>query len=1160
MDDHSSARASGPRAMETCAYTVAHPVASVKAITRSLLAACLLLAAPHAIAQQYAQVSNLSGSANVNGMTATVTSAGAASTFTPCGAASGPYLLNASGASYTFTFPVPVGSVQLSVVFASGGIPGAAHVTVNGASYALTSANLTGPVPDSTCSPGLAAVISGGDLRNTGNESFDPNAQLVIPGPISSITVSSAGAEGFVFGLALTPVTYFQAFNTSGTSVVDGITTTVTPAGGATTFVPCGAVASPYFEPSSGDAYAYGFSAPVAGVNVPLVFASLPSAGAAHFTKNGSPVALTAADLLGPVLGSNCSPGLAAVASGGNLTNAGNVGFDPNAVVMLGGPISTMSVSSAAAAGFVHGMFITAGPAVALSLSNPGTQSLSVAKNSAATSLDSRLAATDANSGIDVLWSVAVAPAHGALTGFPAKLAAAGSAVPPSGLSYTPTGGYSGSDGFAIQVSDGINTTTVAMNVTVTPPPDVSSFALSNAASTQGVGVMVPVASSSLGDGTFTVNYTMSGANPGAGTATLVMSGGAGSFSTFSLANVGGSILTVVSVATVGGSVAPSSGNTTAITTLALESYSQVLDVSGASVVNGVSVAVTSGGAVSTLAPCGPSAAPYYLTGGAGSYTFTFAAPVGSVQIPAVFASSVLPGSLHVAVNGSSYALTSANLAGPVPDSTCYPGVEAGLAGGDLVNTGHEAVNSNAQLVIPGPITSITVSTTAPTGVVFGVFVTPLSYFQVTNTSAFSTVDGVFATVTSAGTAGSFSPCGAAGGPYFEPSSGDAYSFSFSPPVAGISVPLIFASVGLPGSAHLKLNGADFTLGPSNVPAPGPSLCTPGTAVVAGGNLTNAGSEAIDPSGLVILPGPISSLTVSSADASGFVHGMFITNGSAGALTFAAPGTQFLAVVENAPPTPINALLGASDQNSGMPMTWSVVVAPSHGSLGGFPTSASGAGVVTPSGLTYAPSASYTGTDGFSIQVSDGINTEVIAINVGVTAPPPVVTSVVSRRVHGAAGTFDLALSQADIHNPTIEPRIGPAQSIVFVFDKPVTAGVASITEGSATAAAPTFAGNEMTVPLTGVSNAQYVTVAVSGVAAADGGTGGASSVRVGFLLGDVNQSRVVTVADLGLVNAQLSQPVTAANYLKDVNANGTLTVADKGITNGVLTTALPAP
>ncbi|MEO8302541.1 MAG: hypothetical protein ABI724_00310 [Betaproteobacteria bacterium] len=57
-----------------------------------------------------------------------------------------------------------------------------------------------------------------------------------------------------------------------------------------------------------------------------------------------------------------------------------------------------------------------------------------------------------------------------------------------------------------------------------------------------------------------------------------------------------------------------------------------------------------------------------------------------------------------------------------------------------------------------------------------------------------------------------------------------------------------------------------------------------------------------------------------------------------------------------------------------------------------------------------------------------------------------------------------------------------------------------------------------------------------------------------------MNNSRVVTLADLGLVNAQVAQFVTAANYLKDINASDTLTLADKGLTNAQLTKALPAP
>ena len=48
----------------------------------------------------------------------------------------------------------------------------------------------------------------------------------------------------------------------------------------------------------------------------------------------------------------------------------------------------------------------------------------------------------------------------------------------------------------------------------------------------------------------------------------------------------------------------------------------------------------------------------------------------------------------------------------------------------------------------------------------------------------------------------------------------------------------------------------------------------------------------------------------------------------------------------------------------------------------------------------------------------------------------------------------------------------------------------------------------------------------------------------------------MVTLADLGLVNAQVAQFVTASNYLKDVNPSGTLSLADKELTNARLTTS----
>jgi subtilisin-like proprotein convertase family protein len=180
------------------------------------------------------------------------------------------------------------------------------------------------------------------------------------------------------------------------------------------------------------------------------------------------------------------------------------------------------------------------------------------------------------------------------------------------------------------------------------------------------------------------------------------------------------------------------------------------------------------------------------------------------------------------------------------------------------------------------------------------------------------------------------------------------------------------------------------------------------------------------------------------------------------------------------------------------------------------------------------------------------------------SAPPLALVSAQSRLVHGAAGTFDLPLTLVAPpgvnHNPTTEPRQGATQSVVFTFNNPVNGATAAISEGTATAGVPTFSGNDVIVPLTGSANPQYVTLDLTNVTPTGGGAAIGASVRIGFLVGDVNQSRVVSVADLGLVNAALAQPVTAANYLKDVNSTGTLTVADKGITNGNLTKSLAPP
>ena len=197
---------------------------------------------------------------------------------------------------------------------------------------------------------------------------------------------------------------------------------------------------------------------------------------------------------------------------------------------------------------------------------------------------------------------------------------------------------------------------------------------------------------------------------------------------------------------------------------------------------------------------------------------------------------------------------------------------------------------------------------------------------------------------------------------------------------------------------------------------------------------------------------------------------------------------------------------------------------------------------------SYAGNATYTAasaSQAFSVPVTGG----------GGPAP----TCTVSRKVHGAVGPFDLVLSIVPT-DPTTEPRQGPSHTLVFTFDAAVTAGgTAAVTEGTATAATPTFSGNDVIVGLTGVIDQQYLAVTLSNVVTATAASAG-GSVRVGFLAGDVNQNRVVTVSDLGAVNQSLAQPVNLSNYLRDLNANGAITVADKGVANANLTHSLPPP
>jgi hypothetical protein len=171
--------------------------------------------------------------------------------------------------------------------------------------------------------------------------------------------------------------------------------------------------------------------------------------------------------------------------------------------------------------------------------------------------------------------------------------------------------------------------------------------------------------------------------------------------------------------------------------------------------------------------------------------------------------------------------------------------------------------------------------------------------------------------------------------------------------------------------------------------------------------------------------------------------------------------------------------------------------------------------------------------------------------------------SVVSRKVHGTAGTFDINLPLTgprgvECRSPGQTGTPGIDYKMVFTFSAPVTS---CGTPSTGTVSPPS--GNTCTVNLTGLPNAQYTTVTLTGVnvpTACPAPFVGNVSGTMGLLVGDVNASGVVTSGDTNLCKAQALQPVTNANFRDDINASGSITTGDVNIIKQNALSQLPTP
>jgi hypothetical protein len=141
-----------------------------------------------------------------------------------------------------------------------------------------------------------------------------------------------------------------------------------------------------------------------------------------------------------------------------------------------------------------------------------------------------------------------------------------------------------------------------------------------------------------------------------------------------------------------------------------------------------------------------------------------------------------------------------------------------------------------------------------------------------------------------------------------------------------------------------------------------------------------------------------------------------------------------------------------------------------------------------------------------------------------------------------------------------VEPRSGGANGdyqVIATFPAPVTATGASLTSGSGSVGQFSVAGSQVTMQLSGVTNAQTATIAINDVS--DGVNFGCVNIPLAVLVGDTNGNRAVTATDIGQVKAASGQPVTASNFRLDVTASGgSINASDIGLVKSLSGTQLP--
>ncbi len=166
----------------------------------------------------------------------------------------------------------------------------------------------------------------------------------------------------------------------------------------------------------------------------------------------------------------------------------------------------------------------------------------------------------------------------------------------------------------------------------------------------------------------------------------------------------------------------------------------------------------------------------------------------------------------------------------------------------------------------------------------------------------------------------------------------------------------------------------------------------------------------------------------------------------------------------------------------------------------------------------------------------------------GPVGGPVSLASMVSRKAHGGAGSFDVDLGT---NGSGVECRSGGANgeyTVVFTFANNLasTSG-ATVSAGTGSVSGSQIGSDqhEYIVNLTGVTDAQRVQITLSNVRDTAGNLSSTVAGTLPVLIGDANNNGSVSSSDVGQTKAQSGNPTAGANFRSDINADGSVNSSD---------------